>query len=154
MIESNIKHFKLTNDEEIICDVVEYPNEQDASMIVRSALRIVLMEDFQKGVRFYAFRPWMSFSENPQELQILNADHIIAQSTPSVELLKHYAKTLLAIQDQKERMNLNLDEVAAKVEALDEDEFEMYIDNLRHQHNGDDSDFGNIIKFPDKSKLH
>lgn len=154
MTESSIKHFKLTNDEEIICDVVEYPNEEDASMIVRSALRIISMEDFQKGVRFYAFRPWMSFSENPQELQILNADHIIAQSTPSGELLKHYAKTLLAIQDQKEGMSLNLDDVAAKVETLDEDEFEMYIDNLRHQHSGDDSDFDNIIKFPDKSKLH
>ena len=50
MTDTNIKHFKLVNDDEIICEVLEWPDGDDASMIVRSCLRIVLMEDFQKGV--------------------------------------------------------------------------------------------------------
>jgi len=58
--ETRIKQFKLTNNDEIICEVVEWnePDTQDASIIIRSCMKVILMEDFSRGVRFYAFRPW------------------------------------------------------------------------------------------------
>ena len=52
-----IKQFKLTNDDEIICEVVQWDSEEESTMIIRGAMRIVTMEDFSRGVRLYAFRP-------------------------------------------------------------------------------------------------
>lgn len=157
MTDTNIKHFKLVNDDEIICEVLEWPDNDDASMLVRSCLRIVLMEDFQKGVRFYAFRPWLSFNDDPGLMHVINAEHVMVQSTPTEELLKHYAKTIVSIKHQMEtqtnKLDVPLDEMAEKLEGLDEEGFEEYINNLRFD-GGDDSNIGNIIKFPDKSKLH
>lgn len=157
MTDTNIKHFKLVNDDEIICEVLEWPAEDDASMLVRSCLRIVLMEDFQKGVRFYAFRPWLSFNDDPSLMHVINAEHVMVQSTPTEELLKHYAKTIVSIKHQMEtqtnKLDVPLDEMAEKLEGLDEEGFEEYINSLKFD-GGDDSNIGNIIKFPDKSKLH
>lgn len=74
-----VKQFKLTNDEEIICEVIQWDDPENAAMVVRGAMRIVLIEDFKRGVRFYAFRPWMGFIDDPSVLQSLNAAHIIGE---------------------------------------------------------------------------
>jgi len=156
MTDTNIKHFKLVNDDEIICEVLEWPDGDDASMIVRSCLRIVLMEDFQKGVRFYAFRPWLSFNDDPSLVYVINSEHVMVQSTPTEELLKHYAKTIVTTKKQLEtlstKVDVPLDEMAEKLDSLDEEGFEEYINSLKFD--GDDSNFDNILHFPDKSKLH
>jgi len=53
-----IKQFKLTNNEEVICEVVEWDtNDEVGDILVKKALRIIGVEDYQKGWRFFAFRP-------------------------------------------------------------------------------------------------
>ena len=61
----NIKQFKLSNDDEIICEVIEWDNEDNSAIITRGMLRIIQGEDVDKGLRFFAFRPWMGFAEDP-----------------------------------------------------------------------------------------
>jgi hypothetical protein len=51
------KQFKMSNDDEILCEVIEWNNEENDALIVRNVMRVVQVEDFEKGIRFYAFRP-------------------------------------------------------------------------------------------------
>ena len=99
MTKNDIKQFKLTNDDEIICEVLHW-DDDEGTIIIRGALRIINVEDFSRGARFYAFRPWMVFQDNPEELSTINPGHIIAECTPSAEILKHYASSLLQIKEQ------------------------------------------------------
>ena len=97
---TDLKQFKLTNDEEIICEVLQWDDPDNAGMVVRGAMRIISAEDYNRGVRFCAFRPWMVFNDNPEELQTLNAAHIIGEMNPSKPLIGHYLKTIKAVKDK------------------------------------------------------
>ena len=159
-----------TNDEEIICEVIQWDEPDNAAMVIRNAMRIIAAEDFHRGVRFYAFRPWMVFNDNPEELQTLNSGHIIAEMNPSSGLIGHYLKTIDAVKkalDEKKR-DLPLDKLTPKVEDMDEEEFQLFLDNYLKENEIDlfDSDFldtsdmndsdvvNNIIKFKPKGTLH
>ena len=161
MSERQIKQFKLTNDDEIICEVLQWDNEESSDMIIRGTLRIINVEDFAKGVRFYAFRPWMIFSEDPESLHTLNSAHIIAETNPSKELLNHYAQSLSEIVKQlkskRRKKAMSLDDVAAKIDELDEDEFDKYLEAALEDMDdpldfGGDSDKGsNVVEFKPKN---
>ena len=43
---TDIKQFKLTNDDEIICEVIQWDEPENSAMLIRAAMRIVLIEDF------------------------------------------------------------------------------------------------------------
>lgn len=161
MSDRQIKQFKLTNDDEIICEVLQWDNEESSDMIIRGTLRIINVEDFSKGVRFYAFRPWMIFSEDPESLHTLNSAHIIAETNPSTELLKHYAESLSEIvkqlKNKKRKKAMSLDDIAAKIDDMDEEEFDQYIEDAMEDISdpldyGDDSDKGsNVVAFKPKN---
>ena len=143
----SIKQFKLTNDDEIICEVLEWDTDENSAMIMRAPLRLIQGEDVDKGVRFFAFRPWMGFAENPELLHTVNASHIIGEVTPSDSLLKHYGATvekLMKLQDMK-KTDLDMDEMG----ELDEDELEDYIQyHLSKEEEEPEEDLGdNVIKF-------
>ena len=123
-----IKQFKLTNDDEIICEVVQWDDPDNSGMVIRAAMRIVLIEDFKRGIRFYAFRPWMGFSDDPSILQTLNSAHIICEASPSEEVLKHYSGTIQKIKKALVKRDMPLDEISDKAENLSDDEFEEYLD--------------------------
>ena len=77
-----IKQFKLTNDEEIVCEVVEWPSEQEPSMVIRKAMKVISMENYREGARYYAFRPWLMFQDHKDNLQVLNSLHIVVEASP------------------------------------------------------------------------
>ncbi len=159
---TDLKQFKLTNDEEIICEVMQWDDPENPAMVVRGAMRIIAAEDFNRGVRFYAFRPWMVFNDNPEELQILNAGHIIGEMTPSKGLVNHYTKTIKAVKKALEKKELPLDDIAPKVEKMNEDDFHDFLDAYLKEDDvfnpdkiGLDSDnSSNIIKFKPKGTMH
>lgn len=158
MIDLALKQFKMSNDDEIICEVLEWNNEENDAVIVRNVMRVVHVEDFEKSIRFYAFRPWMTFMDDPDELHTINSGHIIAEVSPSSEIIKHYIKALRDVQEsrrlRKKKVSASLDDIAEKMSDMDEDEFEMYLDQLA-EIAGDDSDMPeNVIKFKPKGHLH
>lgn len=156
MSEQRIKQFKLSNNDEVICEIVEWPEEESDSpdVIVRSCMKVIVMEDYSRGVRFYAFRPWFTFSNDPGHLQILNYNHILGESNPSKELLKHYAKSIVEVKRAGQgRVDLDMDSVAENLENMDDDQFERFMSDMMD--NGDsDHDPSNIIKFPNRNKMH
>tara|TARA_R110000772_G_scaffold121989_2_gene228282 strand:- start:1702 stop:2082 length:381 start_codon:yes stop_codon:yes gene_type:complete len=95
----DIRQFKLANDEEIICEVVEWNNEEDDTMIVRKALQIVAIDDASVSMRYYSFKPWMLMNHDPEVVQIVNSYHIIAESQPAKVTIEHYHEVLKELAD-------------------------------------------------------
>lgn len=124
----NLKQFKLTNNDEIICEVVEDAESEDA-IVVRKALKINSAEDFENNVRYYSFRPWVSFQDDPAELSVLNIGHIIGESLPSHTLVVHYAAAVREVElAKKDKRELNIDDIVEKMSEMDEDELEEFIE--------------------------
>jgi hypothetical protein len=153
MAVPSIKQFKLTNEDEIICEVIEWDTDENSAILIRSALKLIQGVDPDTKIRFFAFRPWMGFQDNPEQFQTLNAGHIIGEANPSEALLKHYAETIteqLQILD-KDKKDLPLDEIY----GMDEEELEEYLAG-RFVDTGEEEELeveGNVITFP-KGTLH
>ena len=137
----SIRQFKLTNGDEIVCDVVEWPDVDDEhnGLVVRNAYKIFMLNTLNPTEnRYYQFRPWLVYQDNKEFFQIINADHIVAEATPADELLVHYYHIINDIGDDE-----NIED---KIDKLKEILNEFMSEN--------DSDSGNLIKFPGKRNLH
>ena len=161
----NIKQFKLTNNEEIICEVVEWDtNDEVGDILVKKALRIIGVEDYQKGWRFFAFRPWMSFQDDPEAMQTINSSHIIVTTNPTNKILNHYKACLRGIKEdlklaksgKKKKVYANLDEIQHVIRDLTDDEMDEFLARKYGAVEEDsflpDSDNSNVIKFKPKPK--
>lgn len=138
----SIRQFKLTNGDEIVCDVVEWPSVDDDhnGLVVRNAYKIFMINPISTETRYYQFRPWLVYQDNKEFFQIINADHIVAEATPADELLIHYYRIVNDITD--DNLEEKLEELAKTLKEYMTDE------------NFNDSDVGNLIKFPGNKKLH
>lgn len=141
----SIRQFKLSNGDEIVCDVVEWPDEEEGpnALVIRNAYKIhMIMPIPPSENRYYQFRPWMVYQDNPEYFQILNGDHIMSEASPSGDMLLQYARLLNdEEEDDLEKMQDKLKEMLDLVNA---EEVDLY---------GGDSDFGNLIQFPGR-RLH
>lgn len=154
MSNASVKQFKLTNGDEIICEVLQWDTEEEAGLIIRAVLKLILGEDPDKNLRFYTFRPWMGFVTDPNDLHTLNSQHILGEVTPTVELKRLWGSTIhkmLASANDK-RAHFNVDDLS----DMDEDEVSEYIQEQLHEMNGeDDPDLGdNVIQFKPKPTFH
>ena len=162
---SNVKQFKLTNNDEIVCEVASWNDEETDEIIIKKALKIVSVEDYTRGIRFFALRPWISFQDNPDELQSLNASHIIVTSTPTNSVLKYYNTCINAIKQDLKKPGVprkgvwaNLDEVNHETRDLTDDELDDYLTSkygsMIDDEWSNDSDGAKIIKFKPKNTMH
>lgn len=158
MIDKVFKQFKMSNDDEIICEVLEWNNEENDAMVVRSVLKVVNVEDFEKGIRFYAFRPWMIFIDDPEELHTINSHHIISEVNPSSDIIKQYTKAVMELREniklKKKKPSASLDDVSQKMMDMDDEEFDMYLDELTEMANQDSDMPENVVKFKPKGTFH
>lgn len=153
----NLKQFKLTNGDEIICEVVEDAGEDDGSLVVRKALKINSAEDYENNVRYYSFRPLVSFQDNFEELVVVNVGHIICESLPSKTLVVHYSGAVKEVlKSEANKPDFNLDEIIADIDEMTEEEVQEYLRERLNERYVDetidiDSDTpDNIISFKPK----
>jgi len=162
---SNVKQFKLTNNDEIVCEVASWNDEETDEIIIKKALKIVSIEDYTRGIRFFALRPWISFQDNPDELQSLNASHIIVTSTPTKSVLKYYNTCITAIKQDLKKPGVprkgvwaNLDEVNHETRDLTDEELDDYLTSkygsMIDDEWSNDSDSAKIIRFKPKDTMH
>ena len=154
----NLKQFKLTNGDEIICEVVEDAAEE-GSLIVRKALKSNSAEDYENNVRYYSFRPLVSFQDNFDELVVVNVGHIISETLPSKTLVVHYSGAIKEVQrSQDGKAEFNLDEIIAEIDDMSEQEVHEYLSQRIHEQyvekNNDSGETSNIINFKPKGTLH
>lgn len=146
-----IKQFKLTNDDEILAEVLQWDDEDNSAILIRGALRLIEAEDMNRGFRFWGFRPWMGFSEDPSTLQTLNAAHVIGETTPTDSLKNHYARTIVKIKKLLDENAKKVDIELDKMEHMNDDEIEEF---LATHLDDNDSDFDNVVQFKRPDKLH
>ena len=159
-MSKQIRQFKLTNNDEVICEVLEWDSADNAAILVKGALRILNFDDFSKGVRLFAFRPWMGMQDDPDIFLTINAAHIVGEVSPSENIIKHYSKTVSAIKkmiEEKKYPNLDMDKVLEEIpEDATDEEFDEILEDIIREENGPtfDSSGGNIIKFKPKGTVH
>ena len=162
---TNIKQFKLTNNEEIVCEVHQWPDEDSEEIIINKALKIVSVEDYQRGIRFFALRPWMSFQDDPDYMHSLNSSHVIVTAAPTEPMLKYYDTCLKAIRGdiasgkvKKRGIWASLDEVNEQTKHLTDEEVDDWLDAKYGDFAKDDdimdSSSSNVIKFKPKGTVH
>lgn len=147
----DIRQFKLATGEEIVCEVVEWHDDDVADIVIRHSYKIVSFVNNATSDRYYTFAPWMVYQEGDDVFQTINSDIIVGSGTPTQEMLKQYFKA----KDQGKATQEDLDK-----------KLEDYILNLQKYllGNGDDSQqskwealdsAGKVISFPfDRNKMN
>lgn len=139
---SELRQFKLSNGDEIICEVVEWDSDEISDIIVRNAMAIISFE--AQGDKYYTFRPWMVFQMDSEFFQALNSNHVVAGALPAVSIVEQYKKAIL-IENKKEEKN---------IEHLLE-KLKDQLMSIHEANNLPDSSTSNIIRFNfDKDKMH
>jgi len=139
---------KLTSGEEVIAEVMEYPDEMMPEYVVRHAfsVRSMMNEDFTMS---YGLSPWMMLQEKSTDMILVDPSSIISIAKPTDFMLREYNQALsYTIVAYKERVK--------KKEAYDAEflkQLEKYTSNYTEQVLSDSSS-NNIINFPDKDTLH
>lgn len=151
--QSDIRQLKLTTGAEIICQVVEWPDEDSADMVIRNAVEIVSASALMASAtgptpdayRYHTFRPWMTMQEGDGLFLTLNSNHIVGEALPTKKIMDYYNKII-------ENTNKLVAEDQESGAAMDD-----WIERLKSaiQVDQNDSDSPqNIISFPSSKKLH
>ena len=152
----NLRQFKLVNNDELICELVQY-SDDETEILVRKVLKIITADDYDNNVRYYSFKPWISFQEEIDDLSVINSMHVLTEVMPSDSLKKHYTRALKDIKNQEElsKKNVDLDAILEATENLTEEEMRVYIQNLIDDNDKFiDSNETNVITFRPKDTLH
>jgi hypothetical protein len=146
----DIKQFKLTNGEEIVCEVVEWHDEETADIIIRNSYKVVTYQSATSRDRYHTFTPWMLLQEGDDIFQSINSEQIVGSCSPTEEMLREYIR----VKQSKNESDLTHEEMDQKVTE--------YIEALQQFLRGNmeerkyeilDSD-GKVIAFPDRGKVH
>lgn len=84
-----IRQFKLASGEEIVCEIITWNNEEELELVIRKAMKLV-MGEIESGVKYYSFRPWMVYQENPEDFVVLNGNHVVGIGYPPDSLILQY----------------------------------------------------------------
>jgi hypothetical protein len=93
-MSEDIRQLKLSNGDEIICEVVEWNSEDTDVILVKHAFIIVTVENVAAGMRYFTFRPWMTYSDDPSKLMNINASMIVGECVPTGLLFNNYKLTI------------------------------------------------------------
>jgi hypothetical protein len=146
------KQMKLVNGDELIANVLDVQDDEGV-LIVSEALRIVEVENIEEGISYFALRPMMSFTNDIDQLQIINTMHITVESFPSDSILKHYQATVARI-----RRIFAFGKTIEDLEELSEEEYDEFmsdVDTATEEAEPEEKlDGDNIITFKPKGTVH
>lgn len=116
--------FKLSNGDELIAQIIDR-TEDDTNIVVRNAMKIVTLENPESGYRYYSFRPWMVYQDDPTMMQLINQTHIVGEAMPNVLLLEQYNKAVeleeVSSKERKEEVDRKLKDIEDSIrKALEE----------------------------------
>ena len=91
-MEKDIAQFKLSSGNEIVCEVVEWPDNDGDDIIVKNIMTIIPYE--LEGSIVYGFKPWLHYFESDDEYATLNTNHIVASARPNKHLRYNYNESV------------------------------------------------------------
>ena len=141
---NNIKQFKLTSGEEIVCEVVEWASEEDPDMVVKNSFKLIVYNNPATSTKYYTFTPWMIFQDDEDMFQIINSIHIVAEANPSTKLLEQYFVAIKNEQESDEETKKKIDQYISGLKKM--------LGDLELSDSDDPG--GNIVKFPFGGRVH
>ena len=155
------RQFKLTNRDEIIAEVVDHGEDDTPDIILRKVMKIIVVDDFEENVRYYTFKPWLSFQDDIEELSSLNSVHVVGEATPSKTVMMHYVKSLNEVDkyNKLKQAGMDMNEIADIIKDMTEQEMDDFLEKKFGAANDDvvDSSDPKIIQFRpknDKGTMH
>ena len=121
MNNNSVKQFKLNNGEEIVCEILEYADDEYYDLLIRRAFEIkcIMGPDY---TRYYAMKPWMTTAEGKDNFISLNAASIIGEVNPSEPVMKHYQNAVRESEMSNEEIARKMMDQVKKYESeLEED---------------------------------
>lgn len=141
----DIAQFKFSSGQEIVCEVMEWPDDGEKDIIVRNAMAIVMGET-NDGERVYMFKPWVHFLAKNDEYICVNSFHIVSQNRPNENLIKEYAYAVKEMHDQaRERDEDYLNDEREKLKKL-QGALSLFTKATIQR----DSAESNVVRFPRK----
>ena len=133
----DIRQLKLSTGEEVVCEILDWADEQEGDIVVRNMYLIHSKDDDMRGYRYYHLKPWMTMQEGDDKFITVNTIHIVSQAKPDQNLIDQWER---AIENSK----LTEEEIAEKIEKYLK-KVKVKIDERE-----------NVINFPsiDRDKLH
>jgi hypothetical protein len=92
----SIKQLKLINGEEILCEVLD---EAPDSICVNNAL-ILQSNTAKDGSKFFTFRNFMVYQDQPQNVMLIMSDKIVAIAIPTEDMIEQYEIALEQLASQ------------------------------------------------------
>jgi len=149
----DLAQLRLSNGSEILCEVMEWPPENQTQMIMRNAMSIICYE-LEEGDTSYAFRPFIHFLDDDKDYVCLNTDHVLSINRPTEYLVQQYQIAVHEALMNAERRNMSmkrnkLEELSRLAAAMEE---------ISNQSNTESSDpdidpFANVIPFPSRDDI-
>ena len=139
MTETIVKQCLLSSGDEIVCEVVDWADDDGPGLVIRNPLKLVTV-DRPDGLRYHIFRPLMIMQLEEGTFQTLHAEHILVEATPIKEVVKEYFNALNVENDER-----------APVDG--DEKFKKYMKKITAILDGEDSDEDNVINlFPSTNK--
>lgn len=148
-LKSDYRQFKLANGEEILCEVMQWGDEDVSAIVIRKAMKIYQVDRLD-GYRMYTLRPWMIYSEDPSQLMTINDQMIIGETTPAKPLFKQY---MMVVREHKKSFDEELKGDKGETNVVDQMTDEQLGQMIRDIANDSDSNVVDLFSV-DKSKMH
>ena len=155
MATGEFRQFKLTNQDEIIAEVIDHGDDDTPDIIVRKVMKIIVVDDYEENVRFYTFKPWLSFQDDIEELSSLNSVHVVGEATPSKTVMLHYVKSLSEVDkyNKLKQAGMDMNEIADTIKDMTDQEMDDFLElKFGQDNNLIDSSDPKIIKFRPRNK--
>lgn len=135
---SDIRQLKLITGEEIICQILDWADDEEVDIVVRNVYQVSAIDDDRKGIRYYCLKPWMTMQEGDDKYITVNTMHIVSQAKPHGRVREQFETAVEHSNLDQEEIKEKVKDYIEKMQLIDEDEYE------------------NVINFPnlDKDKLH
>ncbi len=148
-LKSDYRQFKLANGQEILCEVMQWGDEDVSAIVIRKAMKIYQVDRLD-GYRMYTLRPWMIYSEDPSQLMTINDQMIIGETTPAKPLFKQY---MMVVREHKKSFDEELKGDKGETNLVDQMTDEQLGQMIRDIANDSDSNVVDLFSV-DKSKMH
>ena len=134
---NNIRQFKLTTGDELICQVLEWADDDEVDIVIRYVYEINRVDDDVRGLRYYNLKPWMVMQEGDERFITLNTMHVVSQCKADEKIIEQFQEAVKNSQLSEEELQEKVEKYLKKMKDVMEDEIE------------------NVIRFPiDKDKMH
>lgn len=142
MKTENIKHLKLINGEELICELM---TESGDNIIIRNALSL-LEKQFGSEQKYYAFKTYMVYQDTPQNCMVMFTDKIMSLAVPTDDMVTQYKNALSEMKEfLTEQEEKSLVDDWDDLSAESEQDLENFLREMSREDDFIDSDTDGMI---------